>query len=183
MTQTRRRQELWECVHDCPWATNRTDPQWWLSITLDVPLHLGVYACETNHLWILNDKLFYWLLVQSSSAWRRHCALLCYACPEVRNWFLYFGHTGVIFMLICQLLGHHWRQEGGKLIPICFCVLSRYKTYNVLMSCVYQYEWFQRTTTPNIVPTENLFSYFYTPNGSRWSSVELRRSTLAYSIM
>ena len=40
MTQTRRRQELWECIHDCQWATNRTDPQWWLSITLDVPLHI-----------------------------------------------------------------------------------------------------------------------------------------------
>jgi len=44
MTQTERRQELWECVHDCQWATNRTDPQWRLSITLDVPLQLG---CKT----------------------------------------------------------------------------------------------------------------------------------------
>ena len=71
---------------------------------------------------------------------------------------------------------------------------GRWKTYSNLLSYLAQIQdvehtdviclsIFQCTTTPNTAPTENSFSYFYTLNGSRWSTVELRKSTLVYSIM
>jgi len=62
MTQTERRQEWWESVHDCQWATNRTDPQWWLSNTLDVPLQ-----AKSLHRYLRNyhDRYFGSRLIRS----------------------------------------------------------------------------------------------------------------------